>query len=245
MLFSLKNVCKSRSRDDHYRLCIRQLDIRKGSCVAITGPSGCGKSTALDLLGMTLKPDSAEEFLFEPENLVENILLRWEAMDQDYMASLRRRFIGYVLQTGELLPFCSVYENIALTASLAHDDGKDATDCICSYMEQLQVRHLAKAMPTTLSVGERQRVAICRALVSKPRVILADEPTAALDPVLSRMVMRLFLDTVNRNGVSLVLVSHDLTLVREFALPEVAIELCHSGEGVEAVLDGGYMTIGG
>lgn len=245
MLFSLKNVYKSRSRDDHYRLCIRRLDISKGNCIAITGPSGCGKSTALDLLGMTIRPDSAEQFLFAPENLAENILARWEASEQDYMASLRRRFIGYVLQTGELLPFFSVYENIALTASLAHVADKEATDRVFSLMEQLQIGHLTKAMPTTLSVGERQRVAICRALVSKPRVILADEPTAALDPVLSRMVMRLFLDTVTRTGVSLILVSHDLELVREFAFSEVAIEVHHSDDGVEAVLDDTNRTMGG
>lgn len=237
MLFSLKNVRKSRSRDDHYCLCIRHLGIRKGSCLAITGPSGCGKSTALDLLGMTLKPDSAEQFLFAPENQAENILTSWESRNQDYLTSLRRKYVGYVLQTGELLPFFTVYENIALTAALAKIPGNEVAEGVFSFMEQLQIAHLANAMPATLSVGERQRVAICRALVSKPRVILADEPTAALDPVLSRMVMRLFLDTVSNTGVSLVLVSHDIELVKEFALTEVAINVHHADDGVVALLD--------
>lgn len=237
MLFSLKNVYKCRSRDDHYRLYIRNLQVCEGSCLAITGPSGCGKSTALDLLGMTLKPDSAEQFLFSPEGEAEDILVRWEGLEQDFMASLRRRFIAYVLQTGELLPFFTVYENIALTAALARIADKDVSESIFSFMEQLQIRHLAKAMPATLSVGERQRVAICRALVSKPRVILADEPTAALDPVLSRMVMRLFMDTVSSTGVSLVMVSHDIKLVREFAFTEVSIDVRHSDDGVVATLD--------
>lgn len=237
MLFTLKNVCKGRSRDDNYRLHIRHLDIDKGSCIAITGPSGCGKSTALDLLGMTLKPDSAERFLFMPDNQAKDIVSKWDSDDQDYLASLRRRFIGYVLQTGELLPFFSVYENIALTAGLARIPEKKIAECVFPCMEQLQIAHLANAMPSTLSVGERQRVAIARALVSKPKVILADEPTAALDPVLSRVVMRLFLDTVSRTGVSLVLVSHDIELVKEFALSEVAIDICHTDDGVVADLD--------
>ncbi len=110
-------------------------------------------------------------------------------------------------------------------------------------MEDLEIAHLAGAIPSTLSVGERQRVAIARALASRPRLILADEPTAALDPVLGRRVMSLFLRTLKETDAALVMVSHDVTLVREFGFREVPLSVSAGETGVTAVLDDG--TSGG
>ena len=237
MLFSLKNIFKSRNREDNFCLCIRHLHIESGEYIAITGPSGCGKSTALDLLGMALKPDTAEKFVFSPEGLTQDIRVRWEENDLDCMSALRRKYVGYVLQTGELLPFFSVRENILLTARLAGMSDNIAQEHVGLLMERLHIAALAAAMPATLSVGERQRVAICRALAAKPGVILADEPTAALDPILARNVMRLFIETVRDTKASLIMVSHDIGLVKEFGFREIPCVVHHRENSVETVLD--------
>lgn len=239
MLFFLRDIVKSRSREDNFRLCIRRLCVSSGECIAITGQSGCGKSTALDLLGMTLKPDQAGTFTFSPAGDIQDICTIWEDHKLDCMSALRRQYVGYVLQTGELLPFFSVRENVLLTAQLAGMPDNEAQEHVASLMERLQIDALARAMPASLSVGERQRAAICRALAAKPRVILADEPTAALDPVLARKVMRLFLDVVRETHAALVMVSHDIGLVKEFAFREVPCVVQRTENGVETVLDDG------
>lgn len=237
MLFLLQDIVKCRSREDNFRLCIRHLHVDRGEYIAITGPSGCGKSTALDLLGMTLKPDNAGTFVFSPDGQAQDIRAMWEENNLDCMSALRRNHVGYVLQTGELLPFLSVRENVLLTARLAGVPNNVAQEHTALLMERLDIVALATAMPATLSVGERQRVAICRALAAKPRVILADEPTAALDPILARKVMRLFLDIVRETNASLIMVSHDIGLVNEFAFREVPCVVQRTDTGVETVLD--------
>lgn len=237
MLYELQNVLKTRSREDNYRLCIRRLQVFPGECLAITGPSGCGKSTALDILGMALKPDSADSFMFCPDGHTHDVGEKWRHDAVDEMGNLRRQFLGYVLQTGELLPFLTVFENIELPARLAGTAEHEAQTIAVQMMEMLHILPLRNALPATLSVGERQRVAICRALASKPKIILADEPTAALDPLLARTVMRLLLENVHKTGAALILVSHDIGLVGEFGIREVPIALEQTSEGVLAVLN--------
>lgn len=237
MLAQLKNVIKQWDTGAGYRLCIRSFSIREGEHIAITGQSGCGKSTALDLLGMVLSPDSAEEFVYAFDGEESDIASFWKRGQSGALTDLRRRRMGYVLQTGGLFPFLSVRENILLSAQAAGLTMAQAEPRAEALMERLEITRLRRMKPEALSIGERQRVAIARALAPNPRLLLADEPTAALDPGLSRRVMRLFLDAIEEGQTSVVMVSHDVSLVHEFAFREVPVSVQSEGESVSAVLD--------
>lgn len=237
MLYKIKNLRKSRARELGYTLFIRDLAIEKGDKIAITGPSGCGKSTALDILGLSLCPDFAEEFTFSPDDLPLNVAWLWQGKRYDALARARLRHIGYVLQSGELLPYLTVGENMTLTAELAGMPKVAAVGVARNLAEQLGIGPLWRAMPATLSVGERQRAAIARALTPHPQVILADEPTAALDPLHAEAVMRAFLDVLNEFGGTLILVTHNAEWARKGGLTEVSFTMQAVEGGVLAILD--------
>ncbi len=223
-LLELENVGKSR---DGYSLTIRHFHVKAGEFVAVTGESGCGKSTLLDMLAMLLRPDadaadgtSPAAFRFFPKGKEGNavdVKALWQHDRQDEMARIRRLNMGYVLQTGDLLPFLSVEENILLAMQLAEKSEEEGRAKADELLEQLGLTHRRHAMPATLSVGERQRAAICRALAPSPDIVLADEPTAALDPPKAHEVMRLFGDIAQKRGVAIVMVSHDRTLLETFS----------------------------
>lgn len=239
MLYLIKNLMKRRQREQGYRLLIRNLRIPRGARLAITGPSGCGKSTTLDLLGLALRPDSAERFTFapRPDGGPLDVPTLWQEERHDAMAALRLTHMGYVLQSGELLPFLTVGENMTLTARLAGLSDAEADARARCLAEALDVAHLMGAMPATLSVGERQRAAIVRALTPGPQLILADEPTAALDPVHAARVMDAFLTALDFHRGSLVLVTHNAGWARRGGLTELAFRMEEDEQGVTAVLD--------
>ncbi len=237
MTYSLTNLILTRSQSAGYRMNIRHLRIASGEKIAITGKSGCGKSTALDMLGLVLQPDSAEEFSFAcGENCVD-IAAAWRHSRIEYLAELRRLHLGYILQTGGLLPFLSVEENMSLGAHLRERDTGETRALVGKLAETLGISTLLSSLPGLLSVGERQRVAIGRALASRPDVVLADEPTAALDPYNAQTVMHMLMDAVALQNTTLVIVTHDLRFVSEFTLREVPIQL-ESDDGVTtAIID--------
>lgn len=225
MILSIRNLNKIRPLEGGagYRLAVPALDVCAGEKVLITGPSGSGKSTFLDLLGMVLQPDGAEQFLFAPEKRAAaspamascptgacgaiaacDIGAAWKSGQLERLA-LWRRSIGYVLQTGGLLPFLTVRENIETPRRLLGlpDDG--SADALA---EKLGITLLLHKQPAQLSVGERQRAAIARALAAGPALVLADEPTAALDPLNAESVLGMFSNMVSELGVTLILVTH-------------------------------------
>ena len=233
-LCELRNVALERkARDYTYRLRIESLAIRAGEKIALIGPSGCGKSTALDLLAMILPPSAAETFLFNaPGDTPEDVAELWRRGGRERMARLRLRHIGYVLQTGGLLPFLSARDNMTTPGRAKGMDAKAVDAGLKELAGRLGIGHLLSALPDKLSIGERQRVAIARALLPKPELVLADEPTAALDPltpirsgpsgcgkstaldpVTAKNVMRLFTELAGE--CALVVVSHDHRLVEE------------------------------
>ena len=237
MITKLENVMKQRDMGAGYRLHVRSFSVQEGERIAITGPSGCGKSTTLDILGMVLRPDGAERFVFCTGEKEVDVAGLWEQSRTELLTDLRRVHMGYVLQTGGLFPFLTVEENIALTAHASGTDNAAARAWAAELMDRLEITRLRRAWPDTLSIGERQRVAIARALAPRPRLLLADEPTAALDPGLSRKVMKLFLDVVRECSASVVMVSHDVSLVHEFAFREVPIVVRSEGDHLSAILD--------
>lgn len=243
MLYSIRDLVKDRQAGQAYRLFIRKLDIPEGACIALTGPSGCGKSTTLDLLGLSLKPDSAKRFVFSPLSSGTRpdiaIMELWARNRLDDLASLRLQNMGYVLQSGELLPYLNTGENMLLTAALAGIPKSEALKKARQLAEQLGIIHLWNNAPATLSVGERQRAAIVRALTPSPAIILADEPTAALDPLRADHVMEAFLAAVNQAGSTLVLVTHNADWARRGGLRQLVFTLEENSRGVTATLDDG------
>lgn len=240
MLYKIRNLVKSRAGDQGYRLLIRHLDIPQKAKIAITGPSGCGKSTTLDILGLSLKPDSANEFVFSPPLAIPgkwNIQAIWQENDQDALANLRLGHMGYVLQSGELLPFLEAGENMTLTAMLAGMAKDEAEERARGLAALLGIAHLWRSMPATLSVGERQRAAIARALASRPQVILADEPTAALDPLHAARVMEVFIRALEETDSALILVTHNAAWAKSGNLRETPFQLQEDEQGVLAILD--------
>ncbi|MGK9169323.1 ABC transporter ATP-binding protein [Inquilinus limosus] len=190
-----------------FELVVSSVVIPRGEVLFLTGQSGSGKSTLLDLLAGTLAPDRAGTFeLRAAGGGAADLAALWRAGRQNALAALRARSIGYVLQTGGLLPYLTVAENIALTARIA---GRTDAAHLRDLAQRLGLTRLLGLPPGRLSVGERQRVAIARALAHRPDILLADEPTASLDPPTADQVFGLLLETVERLRTTAIIASHD------------------------------------
>jgi len=177
------------------------LSIGAGESVAITGPSGCGKSTVLNLLGTLDEPDQGEIF-FDGESL--------KGASQMKLSQLRSAKIGFIFQLHHLLPQCTVLENVLLpTIALSpRPDAKAMQDRGLELLKIVGLEHRANYRPAQLSGGERQRAAVVRSLINNPKVILADEPTGALDEQNANLLTDLLLSLVDKFGIALVLVTH-------------------------------------
>jgi putative ABC transport system ATP-binding protein len=222
-VFHLNDVAKNWSGEHGFELTVPELTIRQGEKVALVGFSGCGKSTLLDLLAMILQPDRATEFsFFTAKDTCLDVAGTWKRKNLDGLARARMRHIGYVLQTGGLLPFLSVHDNIALSRNGL---GLPEQDAVQTVAEKLGIeRHLEK-FPSQLSVGERQRVSIARAMAHEPSVVIADEPTASLDPINAEEIMGLFTRLAEEKGVTLIVATHEWDRVEELGYRQVQFEI--------------------
>lgn len=228
-MIRLQQVLKHRGQGaQRYSLAVERLQLPAGAQVALVGPSGCGKSTLLDLLALVLAPDTAETFDLELAGTANDIAELWRNGRQSQLAQLRARHLGYVLQAGGLLGFLDVRRNIALPRQLLGltDDG--------------QVQHLAQALdvqeqldkyPAQLSVGQRQRVSCARALAHRPKLLLADEPTAALDPLNAERVMQLLLAQAAETGATCVVATHDEALAQRAGLSILRMHCRRDADG--------------
>jgi putative ABC transport system ATP-binding protein len=218
------------ARDRRFELLVERFALAPGDVIAVVGPSGCGKSTLLDLCGLAAAPSAAGRLeLLTGDGRTLDIARLWLNGRHDRLARLRARHLGYVLQTGGLLPFLDVQGNLELAQRLA---GRRDRAHVRQLLEALEIADLARALPARLSVGQRQRVAVARALVHRPDLILADEPTAALDPGNARRVVRLLLDLARASGAGLLIVSHDHDLLANQGVARVAIASESSAPGV-------------
>ena len=219
----LEQVDRRRGKGaDSFHLEVISFVVYPGECLALTGPSGSGKTTMLDLLGLVLKPDHASAFWFrDRRGEVIDAGALWQRDRSDGLAEVRAVNIGYVLQTGGLLPFLSARDNINLSRQLLGLKDNELADHLA---DRLRITHLLNKKPSALSMGERQRVAIARALAHQPVLLLADEPTAALDPPQAIEVTGLMLELVSELQMAAVVVSHDWELVRSLGLREVRAE---------------------
>ena len=224
-MLNLSAVHKSRGvGSQRYSLVIPALALRAGEQVAIVGPSGCGKSTLLDLLALVLAPDQVGHFEF---NAID-IGSLWRADQQSRLAQLRSQHLGYVLQTGGLLGFLDVRGNIALSRQLLGlpDDGS-----VVRLAEQLEISDQLAKKPAALSVGQRQRVSCARALAHAPQLLLADEPTASLDPLNAERVMHALLAQAREHRAACVIATHDEPLARASGLQVRRISCRRDADG--------------
>jgi putative ABC transport system ATP-binding protein len=174
------------------------LEINDGEYVAVTGPSGCGKSTLLSILGMLDIPDGGE-YWFDGQNVAG-----WSEVK---LSELRRGRIGFIFQSFNLIEELAVDENVELALEYTKVPSKARREQVAQILDRLGLRHRAKHRPSQLSGGQQQRVAIARALVTKPAVLLADEPTGNLDTANGDEVMRI-LREINDEGTTIVMVTH-------------------------------------
>lgn len=200
-----------------FRLTVPRLDIAPGAKLAFVGESGSGKSTLLELLAMILRPTASDEFHFRPgsDGAAHDLGRAWQDSDRDLLAGLRSRHIGYVLQYGGLLPYLTVRENVELSRRLLQLPVGDAAE---RWMARLNIGGQLDKHPAELSVGQRQRVAIARALAHEPSVLIADEPTAAVDPLNAERIMEVMVGLVEETGVTLIVASHAHRLMQRAGL---------------------------
>ncbi|MCU1725520.1 ABC transporter ATP-binding protein [Pseudomonas sp. 7P_10.2_Bac1] len=200
------------------------LQVKAGEILAITGESGCGKSTLLEAIGLLLQPVELRHFSLgpgrhEPHTAPLDIAQLLASNDQPSLSAVRSRHLGFILQSGGLLPFLSVRDNISLPRRLLGMPA--ASEQVDRAVDALRLTGLLGKLPQALSIGERQRVACVRAIAHEPQLLLADEPTASLDPHSARRLFELLLSLVNELGLSALVVSHDWGLVRDFDLPRL------------------------
>ena len=185
------------------------MHVEPGEVVGLIGPSGSGKSTLLKCLGAVIDP-TAGRMVLGNEVIYDD---GWQVKD---LRALRRDRIGFVFQAPYLIPFLSVTDNVALLPMLAGVPNAEARQRAQELLTALEVEHRAKAMPSQLSGGEQQRVAIARGLVRRPPVILADEPTAPLDSERALAVIRILNDMARRYKTAIIVVTHDEKIIPTF-----------------------------
>jgi len=194
-------------RGQNYRIELPELHLARGQVRALVGASGCGKSTVLEMLGLILTPETVGCFVLDGEDVGQTVA----AGDQTHLAHLRARQLGFVLQSGALLPFLTVRQNIELPLRLL--GLPRASALVTETVATLKLEPLLDKLPAQLSMGERQRVAFVRAIAHQPRVLLADEPTAALDPPQAERLFALIIELVQRFQIAALIVSHDWALI--------------------------------
>jgi putative ABC transport system ATP-binding protein len=217
-MIQLKQLKKAYETDFNRLEVLKGIDlhVREGEFVAIMGSSGSGKSTLLNILGILDDYDDGEYIL-------DYTLMK--DLSQKQAAVYRNKFIGFVFQSFNLLSFKTALENVALPLYYQKVTRQERLKKAEEYLDKVGLREWSHHYPTQMSGGQQQRVAIARALISQPKVVLADEPTGALDSTTSREVMSLFSD-INKEGITVLVVTH------EHDISEMASRTIHITDGL-------------
>ena len=201
MLVAMNNICKDypQGRDTLRVLKDVCLQVEEGDYLAIMGPSGSGKTTLMNLIGCLDVPTSGE-YLLDGENLRD--------ATSNHLAEVRNRMLGFVFQSFYLLPKLTAVENVALPLLYAGVPKKERRERAVEALKSMGLEDRLDFRPNQLSGGQCQRIAIARAIVGKPKLLLADEPTGALDSASGEQIMDIF-DTLNADGVTIVMITHE------------------------------------
>ncbi|MGM7722727.1 ABC transporter ATP-binding protein [Metabacillus sp. Hm71] len=208
-----QRIVEIRNISKHYTLggeTVKALDdvsfsVNKGDFIAIIGPSGSGKSTLMNMIGCLDVPDTGE-YLLDGENVL--------SLRQKQLAEVRNQKIGFIFQSFNLLPKHSAFENVELPLIYRGLNSNRRKEIAMEALEKVGLADRAGHRPTELSGGQQQRVAIARALAGNPPILLADEPSGALDSKTGIEVMNLILD-LNHQGHTIILITHDLQIAKQ------------------------------
>ena len=225
-MLTIQGMCIQRgNQQQSFAVSLPALSLQAGEIAALTGPSGCGKSTLLEMIGLILQPNALELYQLgrEQNDITQDILTD----NQRALAGLRAQKLGFVLQNGGLLPYLTVWQNIQLPRQMLGLPAKSTW--LEKAISHLQLIPLLHHYPRQLSIGERQRVAFVRAIAHEPALLLADEPTAALDPHNAQILFSLIVEMVKSLQLSALIVSHDWSLVEQFQLKRYQAELAGGG----------------
>ena len=200
------------------------FSLKNKEIIALSGSSGCGKSSILEVIGLVLKPQKLEQFTisYNNDNLdLADLIFKDK---QKILARLRAEYFGFMMQTGGLLSFLNVLENIKLSSKILNK--KLNQEWIDYLIDSLNISvNLLKKYPKQLSIGERQRISFIRALSHKPKVLLADEPTAALDPNNASALLNIVQKVVLENDISTIIISHDWQMIEERKIKKFKAEV--------------------
>ncbi|WP_371344796.1 ABC transporter ATP-binding protein [Ancylobacter sp. IITR112] len=214
-------------------ICLRDIELRAGAVYGLCGPSGIGKTTALEMLSLASVPDVFGAMSVKDGDRRIDIAALMARGQQEKLAALRGRLFGYVVQTSRLLPFLTVRDNIRLSQNIAALRDEAFIDQL---MERLLITPLAGAYPAALSGGQRQRVSIARALAHRPAVVLADEPTSAVDQEIAAMIIRLLIDYAGALGAAVLVITHNVELAQRFQLVRLDVESRSAGRAMHTVI---------
>lgn len=181
------------------------LHIHKGEVVSIIGPSGAGKTTLLQIIGTLSRPDNGIVRINDQDVL---------SLNEKELSAFRNKHIGFVFQFHQLLPEFSALENVCIPALIAHKSKKEAESEARQLLEYLGIQERANHRPNELSGGEKQRVAVARALINKPDILLADEPSGSLDSKNKAELYHLLFELREKKGQTIVIVTHDQDLAK-------------------------------
>ena len=200
-MIQIENLGKTFRTEEVETIALQGINLRidDGEFVAIMGPSGCGKSTLLNIIGLLDNP-SEGSYLLNGQEVAR--------LTEDERTGLRRGTIGFVFQSFNLIDEMTVYENVELPLIYAGVPAKERRERVEALLDRMKMRHRAKHYPQQLSGGQQQRVAIARAVVTRPQLILADEPTGNLDSAHGKEVIGLLAE-LNQEGTTIVMVTHN------------------------------------
>jgi len=182
------------------------LEIAQGELLSIMGQSGCGKSTLMNIIGLLDKPTSGSYFIEGREV---------SYTDDDALSDIRNRKVGFVFQQYNLLPKLTALDNVGRPLIYRGEDEDSIKQKAIEFLTKVDMHERARHRPSELSGGQQQRVAIARALVGKPAIILADEPTGALDTRVGQEIMNLFKRLNQEEGITVVIITHDLNIAKQ------------------------------
>jgi putative ABC transport system ATP-binding protein len=201
-----------------YEVSLSSLMLEAGDVAAIVGPSGCGKSTLLEAIGLLLEPKMVKRFQLVDFDIAQGMTCSLRERESRW-SRIRQHCLGFVPQSGGLLPFLNVRDNIELPRKMVGLRGSDSL--LAEVIERLQLSHLMSRSPAQLSIGERQRVSFVRAIAHRPKLLLADEPTAALDPVLAKELFALIVEIASAFKVAALIVTHEWSLVEAVGIKSI------------------------